>query len=118
MPLAQRFVHTPGQRQFVSLDAFRTYYQGKSGMSDAEMEVFIADRLVRHGRFAETNRRTIVAEVHRRRMPLASHDDATREHLDEAVRDRVSIAEFPTTTEAARLARQPVRWPRPRSRMA
>jgi alpha-D-ribose 1-methylphosphonate 5-triphosphate diphosphatase len=36
---------------------------------------------------------------------MASHDDATREHVDEASQDGVSISEFPTTLEAARAAR-------------
>ena len=34
-------------------------------------------------------------------MPLASHDDTTPEHVAEAARDGVAIAEFPTTVEAA-----------------
>src|SRR5262249_41849431 len=33
--------------------------------------------------------------------PLASHDDTTLEHVAEAIRDGVAIAEFPTTLEAA-----------------
>jgi alpha-D-ribose 1-methylphosphonate 5-triphosphate diphosphatase len=33
---------------------------------------------------------------------MASHDDTTLEHVNEAIRDGVSIAEFPTTVEAAR----------------
>jgi alpha-D-ribose 1-methylphosphonate 5-triphosphate diphosphatase len=32
---------------------------------------------------------------------LASHDDATSEHVTEAIGDGVAIAEFPTTVEAA-----------------
>jgi alpha-D-ribose 1-methylphosphonate 5-triphosphate diphosphatase len=34
-------------------------------------------------------------------VPLASHDDTTSEHVVAAVRDGVSVAEFPTTIEAA-----------------
>ena len=37
-----------------------------------------------------------------RALPLASHDDATHEHVEEAVRNGMTIAEFPTTREAAR----------------
>ena len=37
----------------------------------------------------------------RHNTPLASHDDTTPEHVAEAIRDGVSIAEFPTTVEAA-----------------
>jgi alpha-D-ribose 1-methylphosphonate 5-triphosphate diphosphatase len=33
---------------------------------------------------------------------LASHDDATADHVAEAVRDGMTIAEFPTTVAAAR----------------
>ena len=33
--------------------------------------------------------------------PLASHDDTTSDHVAEAIRDGVSIAEFPTTVETA-----------------
>ena len=37
--------HTPGQRQFVSVDKYRDYYQGKYGLSDAQMDELIASRL-------------------------------------------------------------------------
>jgi alpha-D-ribose 1-methylphosphonate 5-triphosphate diphosphatase len=33
---------------------------------------------------------------------LASHDDTTEAHVEESIADRVAIAEFPTTLEAAR----------------
>jgi alpha-D-ribose 1-methylphosphonate 5-triphosphate diphosphatase len=46
--------------------------------------------------------REIVALAHEYRIPLASHDDTTAENVADAVRDRVSVAEFPTTLEAAR----------------
>ena len=36
--LASLMDHTPGQRQFTSLEAYRIYYQGKTGMSDAEFK--------------------------------------------------------------------------------
>src|SRR3546814_9409079 len=37
--------HTPGQRQFVNIDKYRVYYQGRWGFSDTEMERFIIDRV-------------------------------------------------------------------------
>ena len=37
---------------------------------------------------------------------MASHDDTTAEHVSEAVADGILISEFPTTMEAARLARE------------
>ena len=37
---------------------------------------------------------------------LASHDDATIDHVDEAASDGVRVAEFPTTVAAARASRE------------
>ena len=98
--------HTPGQRQFVTLDQFKTYYQGKYGMSDAELAAFIAERKRDQERYAEPNRAAAIALAKARAIPLASHDDATSQHIAEAVEAGVTIAEFPTTGAAARAARQ------------
>ncbi|MEQ8346348.1 MAG: alpha-D-ribose 1-methylphosphonate 5-triphosphate diphosphatase [Sneathiellaceae bacterium] len=98
--------HTPGQRQFVSMDAYRTYYMGKTGMSAAELDVYIGRRQEQHRRYAVPHRRFIVAEAARRGIALASHDDATEAHVDEAVADGAAIAEFPTTMAAAMAARR------------
>ena len=46
--------------------------------------------------------RAIVALAQQHEIPLASHDDTTEENVTDAIRDRVSVAEFPTTMEAAR----------------
>jgi alpha-D-ribose 1-methylphosphonate 5-triphosphate diphosphatase len=94
--------HTPGQRQFRDEAKLRDYYRGKSGsMSDTELDVLFARRIACQAAYAETNQREIVALAHARNTPLASHDDTTPAHVDEAIRDGVAIAEFPTTVEAA-----------------
>ncbi|MEM8650993.1 MAG: alpha-D-ribose 1-methylphosphonate 5-triphosphate diphosphatase [Pseudomonadota bacterium] len=93
--------HTPGQRQFVSLDAYYTYYQGKFGLSDAEMETYISDKRAAQERNSVPNRRQVVELAHATNTPLASHDDATMAHVDEAIEDGIVVAEFPTTFEAA-----------------
>ena len=94
--------HTPGQRQFRSLDAYRRFYQGSRG--EAEMERFIAERLAEHHRYSAAHRAHIVHHAHQAGLALASHDDATLAHVEEAVEDGVAIAEFPTTLEAAAAA--------------
>jgi alpha-D-ribose 1-methylphosphonate 5-triphosphate diphosphatase len=43
--------------------------------------------------------------LRRQEVPLASHDDADEEHIAEAIRDGVTISEFPTTLAAAKAAR-------------
>ncbi|MFG1317961.1 alpha-D-ribose 1-methylphosphonate 5-triphosphate diphosphatase [Xanthobacter autotrophicus] len=96
--------HTPGQRQFASVDQFRSYYMKKSGITAEEMDVIVATRLDFHERFARENRAGLVALAHAHGCVVASHDDGTPEHVAEAIGDGVAVAEFPTTEEAARLS--------------
>ncbi len=97
--------HTPGQRQFVTLDQFKTYYQGKYGISDAALTEFIAARKRDQAQHAVANRDAVIALARARGIRLASHDDATPEHVAEAVEAGVVIAEFPTTMAASTAAR-------------
>jgi alpha-D-ribose 1-methylphosphonate 5-triphosphate diphosphatase len=95
--------HTPGQRQFRDEAKLRTYYRGKgAGKTDAELDELFAQRFEYQRLYAADNMREIVALAHARDIPLASHDDTTEENVVDAVKDRVSVAEFPTTIEAAR----------------
>jgi alpha-D-ribose 1-methylphosphonate 5-triphosphate diphosphatase len=97
--------HTPGQRQFVSLERYREYYQGKYGLSDAQMEALVASRVADQRTYAARHRAEITRRCHARGLILVSHDDATVTHVEEAAKIGTAIAEFPTTLEAARAAR-------------
>jgi len=103
--LASLMDHAPGQRQFASMDAYKTYYQGKLKMSDAALADFTERRIQESQTYAEPHRRAIAAACNAMGIVLASHDDATRDHVDEAVALGIDVAEFPTTMEAARAAR-------------
>jgi len=95
--------HTPGQRQFRDEVKLRDYYRGKSGgMTDAQLDVLFKRRFDYQQAYAAQNIRAIVALAHQHEVPLASHDDTTEENVADAIRDRVSVAEFPTTMDAAR----------------
>ncbi|MCG5236893.1 alpha-D-ribose 1-methylphosphonate 5-triphosphate diphosphatase [Xanthobacter oligotrophicus] len=96
--------HTPGQRQFASVEQFRSYYMKKSGITAEEMDVIVATRLDFHERFARENRAGLVALAHAHGCVVASHDDGTPEHVAEAIGDGVAVAEFPTTEGAAKLS--------------
>jgi alpha-D-ribose 1-methylphosphonate 5-triphosphate diphosphatase len=97
--------HTPGQRQFVTLEQYKVYYQGKYQLSDAELATFVAERKQDQKLYAQSNREAVIATARARSVKLASHDDATPAHVAEAVEAGVAIAEFPTTLEAAQAAR-------------
>jgi alpha-D-ribose 1-methylphosphonate 5-triphosphate diphosphatase len=93
--------HTPGQRQFRDEEKLRTYYRGKKGMSNAELDVFFASRHEFQARYAEENRRRLVELARAYAVPMASHDDTIEAHVAEAVELGIAIAEFPTTSAAA-----------------
>jgi alpha-D-ribose 1-methylphosphonate 5-triphosphate diphosphatase len=94
--------HTPGQRQFRDQDKLRTYYRGKAGgLTDAQLDVLFDQRRAFAARNAASNYRDLVALARAHGLRLASHDDTTLEHVEQSVADRVAIAEFPTTLEAA-----------------
>ena len=99
--LASLMDHTPGQRQFRDESKLRDYYRGKGNLTDAELDALFAKRFEYQAAYAADNYEKIVALARKHNTPLASHDDTTLEHVDQAVRDGVAIAEFPTTIEAA-----------------
>jgi alpha-D-ribose 1-methylphosphonate 5-triphosphate diphosphatase len=96
--------HTPGQRQFVHEHKYREYYMGKYGFTAAEMDAFTERQVEASRRYSDPHRRAIAAESRDRGFILASHDDATPEHVAEAVELGLHFAEFPTTVEAAKCA--------------
>jgi alpha-D-ribose 1-methylphosphonate 5-triphosphate diphosphatase len=98
--------HTPGQRQFTSVEQYYTYYKGKYGYSDAEMTELIAKRQADQQLYSERHRRLLAEMCRERGLPLASHDDATAEHVEESHALGMTMAEFPTTPEAARIAHE------------
>lgn len=104
--MASLMDHAPGQRQFASPDAYRVYYQGKLKMSDAALDDFIQRRNAESVAHAGPHRRAIAQICRDKGIVIASHDDATRDHVEEAVALGTDVAEFPTTLEAARASRQ------------
>lgn len=104
--LASLMDHAPGQRQFASMDAYKVYYQGKLKMSDAALDEFTLRRNAESQAYAGPHRRAIAEACAALGIVLASHDDATRDHVEEAVALGIEVAEFPTTMEAAKASRQ------------
>jgi alpha-D-ribose 1-methylphosphonate 5-triphosphate diphosphatase len=97
--------HTPGQRQFRDLEKYLVYYSGVSGRPRTELVEAARERQRVGAPRALKNRPLIVAMANARGVRLASHDDTTVEEVELAHADGVSIAEFPTTLEAAEASR-------------
>jgi alpha-D-ribose 1-methylphosphonate 5-triphosphate diphosphatase len=96
--------HTPGQRQFVKIDQYKEYYMDKHGVAEVKMDEFIAMRLHNQRQYALDNRQALVKMAQSKGISLASHDDATVEHVQEAIAEGVILAEFPTAINAAKEA--------------
>lgn len=98
--------HSPGQRQFASREKYYQYYKGKYQLDDAQMTDFEQEQLAGSARWSQANRTAIVRLCKKKRLTLASHDDAAVEHVQQAYQQGGSIAEFPTTEAAAQAAHQ------------
>jgi len=100
--------HTPGQRQYRSLDIEelrqRAMNRGKEGdQIDEVIEGWLAQKVDEH---VEANWQAVAAIARARGLPLATHDDELEEHVVKAKADGAVLSEFPVTIEAAREARR------------
>ncbi|EMF0805392.1 TPA: alpha-D-ribose 1-methylphosphonate 5-triphosphate diphosphatase [Klebsiella aerogenes] len=98
--------HSPGQRQFANREKYREYYQGKYQLSGEQMQRFEEEQMALAAAWSQPNRQAIAAMCRERQIALASHDDATHEHVAESHLLGSVIAEFPTTLAAAQASRQ------------
>ena len=97
--------HTPGHRQWRNIDDLRQFMK-KTGRSAAEIEQAIGERTER-GRGSVARNWQLTLEMFRDpHIVLASHDDTTVEHVEEAAASGCTISEFPTTQEAAVKAKE------------
>ena len=98
--------HSPGQRQYAARSEYRDYYQGKYHLTNEEMDKFEEEQMALAAAWSQPNRQRIAAICRERNIALASHDDATCEHVLESRQLGSVIAEFPTTIAAAQASRQ------------
>ena len=97
--------HTPGQRQWEDIELARIYYTGKKGWSQDKFERTVAAAEGLQSRYAKPHRAWFVDYCQTHEIALASHDDTTVAHVEQAHAEGASMSEFPTTLAAARAAR-------------
>jgi alpha-D-ribose 1-methylphosphonate 5-triphosphate diphosphatase len=96
--------HTPGQRQWEDIDQARTYYTGKKGWSEEKFARQVAQAAALQAQYVQPHRRYFVDYCQTHGIALASHDDTTVAHVEQAHAEGSRISEFPTTLTAARAA--------------
>jgi alpha-D-ribose 1-methylphosphonate 5-triphosphate diphosphatase len=104
--LASLMDHAPGQRQFQTMGQYTLYYKTKRGMTDDAFKAYVAKRKEQSERYSAPHRKVIAEHCQAAGVTLASHDDATLDHVGEAIGEGVRLAEFPTSIEAARASHE------------
>lgn len=97
--------HTPGQRQFTDVVKHKKFVCGKYGLTDTEYADHVAHLRVLQDTLGSRHEVYAVDAAKRFGAVLASHDDTTAEQVAVSAKHEVSLAEFPTTLDAARACR-------------
>lgn len=97
--------HAPGDRQSPDVEDYRARCL-KMFDDPAAVEHHIARLLHASEHLAPDHRRRLAEIAAEWRIPLATHDDASRAHVLDAVALGAVLSEFPTTPEAAAAARR------------
>ena len=100
--------HTPGQGQYRDLEQFVQYVSAWQGKTREEVQTNVAERLRKNreappswGVIAAVSRLAAAADV-----PVASHDDDSRDKVALVSGIGATLSEFPVTLEAALAAKQ------------
>jgi len=96
--------HTPGQRQWENIDHAWVYFSGKKGWSREKFEARVAQAREDQVRYAQPHRAYFTGYCKDHGISLASHDDTTLAHVEEAYAEGATVSEFPTTVVAAQAA--------------
>lgn len=99
--LASLMDHAPGQRQFQTLEQYIFFYKTKRGLDDEAFRAFTQRRMEASACYSARHRDALAERCAANGIVVASHDDATLAHVDEAIGHGVRLAEFPTSIEAA-----------------
>ncbi|MGF1631375.1 MAG: alpha-D-ribose 1-methylphosphonate 5-triphosphate diphosphatase [Kiloniellaceae bacterium] len=98
--------HAPGHRQSPDVQRFRARTMKNLRLSEAEADAHIERLMKASQTVAPQNRRDLTARAKARGLAIASHDDETPAHVEEAAAMGITVSEFPTTLAAARMAHE------------
>jgi alpha-D-ribose 1-methylphosphonate 5-triphosphate diphosphatase len=97
--------HTPGQGQFKEIASFKSFYRSFCKRSDEELDEIIDKKLM-----AREEMKTYIEQVinlcKTMNIPLASHDDDSKEKIQWLTEKDIRISEFPVNMEAAVAAKK------------
>ncbi|MGA2141367.1 MAG: alpha-D-ribose 1-methylphosphonate 5-triphosphate diphosphatase [Brevinematales bacterium] len=92
--------HSPGQGQFKTEEQIRGYYGDRFGVDKKSILDLIDRRMALRERVGIENAVKMVKAAHASKVPVASHDDDTREKVVFMRKNGIRITEFPVSMEA------------------
>jgi len=96
--------HAPGDRQVPDIEVWRGFHLKLFDMDTDALDLYQEELIQNSKTFSSHHRRKLSDIASARALPLASHDDATEVHVEEAADLAAVITEFPTTRVAAERA--------------
>jgi alpha-D-ribose 1-methylphosphonate 5-triphosphate diphosphatase len=93
--------HMPGQRQYTTREMWLAAYRPKTLLSPEALEASMEEGIAERDLHGPANYSRLAGLARARKIPIASHDDSTIGHVEEAVAAGAAISQFPTTAEAA-----------------
>ena len=96
--------HAPGDRQTPDIEVWRRFHLKLFDMDREALDRYQEELIQNSKTFSPHHRRKLGEIASARALPLASHDDATPAHVEEAADLAAVITEFPTTAAAAERA--------------
>lgn len=108
-PLVSAEDHTPGVGQYTNRAYYERYIAGTKGLDPDAAKAYIDQVVIdRDDKFDNVDRALswLGKRAHGGMLRLMGHDPTSADEIDAAVERSVTIAEFPTTVEAARRAHE------------
>ncbi len=108
LPLVSYEDHTPGQGQYRDRSWYEAYIAGTRGIDEATAQGVVDEILASRDANLDVREKSVVSMGARAvggQIRLMIHDPADATEVDHAWASGMTIAEFPTTVEAARSAR-------------
>jgi alpha-D-ribose 1-methylphosphonate 5-triphosphate diphosphatase len=118
LPLAKRLIedgaidylsfmnHAPGHGQYKSPGSFEAYVMKNQGVNREEVQAIIDNLRQRLHSIDRGGLDELAALAAANGIPLASHDDDSRDLIEDAVRIGMSVSEFPLNLATAEYARE------------
>lgn len=98
--------HTPGQGQYTELSKYKNYVSQTYNKGESDINDIVNDRLERQKKVDWPRLKKIAIRAMEKNITLASHDDDSKDKINQNVEQGMTICEFPVNMSTAYYARE------------